>query len=194
MRVGEIPALKWTDVHFEEKYIWIHGQQLKSTETGKTIYYYEDSTKNEKGRSRGGRKFPMTKTIEEILIRLWEAQRTIGLDAEWVFEVEPGKWLTVQGIDDRLRDACRDLGFEATGIHTLRRSLNSNVLVGAGFVPEERAALLGHSPETNQRFYSFAKKDFFEDALERLEPSQEPSQTTEKIIDFNKVKKARKSL
>jgi integrase len=189
MRVGELPALKWTDINFEDRYIWIHGQQLETEENGHTVYYYEDATKNEKGRSRGGRKFPMTKAIEEILIRLWEAQKAIGLDAEWVFEYQSGDWITVRSIDDRLRDACKKLGLTASGCHSIRRSLNSNVLIEKGFNAEERAKLLGHSAETNQRYYSFARKDFYEDALERLEESQTDSQDNPKIINFIDVKK-----
>ncbi len=42
--------------------------------------------------------------------------------------------------------------------HALRMSLNSNVLIPLGISVADRAAMLGHSVETNLRFYSYAQK------------------------------------
>ena len=41
-------------------------------------------------------------------------------------------------------------------------SLNSNVLIPKGISVADRAAMLGHSIETNLKHYSFAQKDYLE--------------------------------
>lgn len=41
-------------------------------------------------------------------------------------------------------------------------SINSNVLIPMGISVADRAAMLGHSIETNLRYYSFAQKDYLD--------------------------------
>lgn len=65
LRAAELPALKWSDVH--DEYIHIHAQQLQHVRKGYTEYYYAGWTKNEKGVSQDGRKYPLTDAIEAIL-------------------------------------------------------------------------------------------------------------------------------
>nr|MCR4849636.1 hypothetical protein [Lachnospiraceae bacterium] len=66
-----------------------------------------------------------------------------------------------------------------------------------GFTDEERAKLLGHTPETNKRFYSFPTRDYLERARSRLDgPSEEvslftPSGLTSNLIIFEKEKSQR---
>ena len=56
------------------------------------------------------------------------------------------------------------LGYNVTNNHSFRMSLNSNVFIGKyGLPATERARLLGHSVETNLRYYSFAGKDSLDD-------------------------------
>lgn len=75
-------------------------------------------------------------------------------------------------------------------------SLNSNVLLPRGFTVAERAELLGHSIETNLRYYSYAKKSHLQDAKTRLDSGFEDCEVsrdtsgTPKIVQFTKIKKA----
>ena len=56
-----------------------------------------------------------------------------------------------------------------TNNHSFRMSLNSNVFIGEYGLPvTERARLLGHSVETNLRYYSFAGKDSLDDICAML--------------------------
>lgn len=41
-------------------------------------------------------------------------------------------------------------------------SLNSNVLISMGISPADRAAMPGHSIETNLKYYSFAQKGYID--------------------------------
>ena len=75
-------------------------------------------------------------------------------------------------------------------------SLNSNVLIPLGISVADRAAMLGHSVETNLKFYSYAQKGYIEDVRNRLNTGFSKPGTprdtsgTPKIVDFPQNKKA----
>ncbi len=82
MRVGELCALKWDDVQADA--IHIHAQQLMYKENGRN-YYYVDWTKDEKGFSQGGRRFPITIEIKNLLSEIKSVQDSLGIESEYVF-------------------------------------------------------------------------------------------------------------
>lgn len=168
MRVAEICSLRWDDV--KENCIHIHSQQL-SKKRGKgqgKLYYYAPWTKNEKGISHGGREFPLTNAIKAILSDLKAVQDDLGISSEFVFCHEDGEWIKTDAYITCLRRLCKSLGFIVTNNHAFRMSLNSNVFIPAGLPVTERARLLGHSVETNLRYYSFAGKDNLQDVCDLL--------------------------
>ena len=55
------------------------------------------------------------------------------------------------------------MGFQVTNNHAFRMSLNSNVFIPLGIPVTERARLLGHSVETNEKYYSYARKNSMQD-------------------------------
>ena len=58
-------------------------------------------------------------------------------------------------------------------------SLNSNVLLPMGVSVADRAAMLGHSIQTNLMFYSFAQKDYLDNVRELLDSQyEEPEGST----------------
>ena len=75
-------------------------------------------------------------------------------------------------------------------------SLNSNVLIPLGISAPDRAAMLGHSVETNLRHYSFAKKSYIEDVRNRLNTGFaghdvfRNTSETPKIVCFSQKRKA----
>ena len=58
-------------------------------------------------------------------------------------------------------------------------SLNSNVLLPLGISAADRAAMLGHSIETNLKYYSFAQKDYLDNVRALLDSvtGDEPAET-----------------
>lgn len=166
VRVGELCAIKWRDVY--EDRIHIHSQQLCDKTKGYTDYYYVPYTKNEKGISEDGREFPLTDAIEAILTELRDLQQEMGIESEYVFCHENGEWIKTDAYITFLRRLCRSFGFKVTNNHALRMSLNSNVLLPLGISVADRAAMLGHSIETNLKFYSFAQKNYLTDVRNRL--------------------------
>lgn len=156
VRQGEIPSLKWEDIG--ERLIHIHSQQNDHiTESGKE-YYYNPTTKNEKGESQNGRYIPLTKEVKHILDELKSKQETLGIHSEWVFAKEDGNWITTVGYYESLYKVCVDkLKLKLSNNHAFRIALNSYVLIPMGIEAPERARILGHSVETNLKHYTFSR-------------------------------------
>ena len=60
-----------------------------------------------------------------------------------------------------------------TNNHALRMSLNSNVLLPLEISAADRAAMLGHSVETNLLYYSFEQKDYLDYVSKKLDAQDE---------------------
>ncbi len=190
VRVGELCALKWSDISEDE--IHIHSQQLTKKVNGKKVYYYDNHTKNEKGISEDGRYFPLTPKINSILSELRSKQNDIGIKSEFIFCHENGEWIKTDAYTTFLRRLCRSKGFSVTNNHALRMSLNSNVFIPLGMDVAVRASLLGHSIETNLKYYSFARKGYIKEARELLSSQASGAFSTPvvplKIVSFPKEK------
>lgn len=165
-REAEIPALKWSDVL--DNRIHVHAQLNDHVVDGQKCYYYNPTTKNEKGVSRDGRYIPMTNEIRKILFALREKQKRLGIESEWVFCKEDGLWTTTAGYYEALYRLCKKLGLELTNNHAFRIALNSYVYVPMGLDVATRAKILGHSVETNLKNYTFARTDEYLDEVAEM--------------------------
>lgn len=116
-------------------------------------------TKNEKGISEGGRFVPILPETGEILDRIRQHQQDIGLVTDRIICEDDGSEVTNKSIEKYIGRVCRRLSLSATGIHSLRRTFNTVTLMDAGLTAVERAAILGHSPEVDERYYLIASKD-----------------------------------
>ena len=75
-----------------------------------------------------------------------------------------------------------------------RMSLNSNVLLPMGISVADRAAMLGHSIQTNLAFYSFAQKDYLDNVRQLLDSMGEsPEGTPPENRSIFQKKKAQKT-
>ncbi len=73
-----------------------------------------------------------------------------------------------------MRRLLKSLGFNITNNHAFRMSLNSNVLAGKLNLPvAKRAELLGHSVETNMKYYTYATKDDTDDLVSMFDNSHD---------------------
>ena len=192
VRVGELCALKWEDI--KEYSIHIHSQQLSRKGTSGKEYYLVPYTKNEKGISEDGREFPLTKNIKALLDEIKSKQDKLSIHSEYIFCHENGEWIKTDAYITFLRRLCQSKHFHVTNNHALRMSLNSNVLIPKGVSVADRAAMLGHSIETNLRHYSFAQKDYLDnvraildsDCDEMCENTSGTPREPHKIIQFSK--------
>lgn len=190
MRAGELCSLRWTDIASGR--IHIHTQQLKKRASDG--YEYVNWTKNEKGIPKGGRYFPVTIEIQELLDELRTGQIRAGICSDWVFANPDGSWIIADTCYEKfLHRICKNLGFTITNNHAVRMYFNSYVLIPKGIEVTNRAKLLGHSVEVNLKNYSFADYDYCETALEALNGGIPIPAYTQNVIEFE-TKKLRKSL
>jgi integrase len=171
VREGEIPSLKWADISPDR--IHIHSQQNDVIKDGKKIFYYNPTTKNEKGLSKDGRYIPLTQNTGKILRHLKTKQTALGINSEWVFAKENGDWITTASYAEALYYLCKGnssrgttgLNLKLSNNHAFRMALNSYVFIPMGLTVTERAMLLGHSVQTNIQFYSFSKSADYNDEI-----------------------------
>ena len=137
-----------------------HAQQLTRHNGGKKRFYFVPWTKNEKRKLvKAGRAFPLTDAIKDIFRRLKNNQEEMNIKSEYIFCKEDGSCINTFNYERNVNKLFKLMGFEGHNNHILRRSLNSNVFIPLGIPATERARMLGHSVETNLRFYSYADKD-----------------------------------
>ncbi len=116
MRVGEICALKWCDVEYEKHQIWIHEQQLKRiTPRGQDNEFYDVPwTKDEKGKSKGGRYFPIYPELKELLEEIKNKQQSQHIFSQYVICDENGGSLKTDAYETSLRRLCKSLKLNIT--------------------------------------------------------------------------------
>lgn len=202
VREGEIPSLKWSDIYNDR--IHIHSQQNDEMRDGKKVYYYNPTTKNEKGISQNGRYIPLTNNVRMILTELKNRQATLGIKTEWVFARINGEWTTTKSYSSSLYNLCKGnstrgtsgLGLRLSNNHAFRMALNSYVFIPMGLPVTERAKLLGHSVDTNLKYYSFAQSDnFLNEICNKWDDFNGNSSRNQaepnNLIDFTKEKSSR---
>lgn len=143
MRVGEVSALSWGNIF--DSYILIDKSEKYDRIEKK---YYIDKTKNGKERI-----FPITSEIRILLSALKRIEQERGFLCEWVFANESGR-IHAPVISSCLKNKCRQAGIEERGVHAFRRTINSKLRCN-GASATVAAALLGHTEEVNENYYTF---------------------------------------
>jgi len=146
MRVGELAALMWDDIKYNEGIILIrHSEKLSRI----NHEYYISNTKNGKIRQ-----FPLTKQIIELFDRIKEYELNHGWFGEYVFQDSNGR-ITKSKISGSIRRRTEKKDFFNTkSIHDIRRTLNSN-LKSHGITTATTSALLGHTESVNKNNYTY---------------------------------------
>jgi len=149
MRIGEILALKWNDVDFENERIHIHSTVQKVANSG-AKYRIKDGTKTNEGRF-----LSMSDSAKEYLVLLKNYYKEKGIISEFVCCTEVGTMQTERNLSRSL-----DLLLERASLpktispHTLRHTFGSTMLrKGVGI--EVVSKLMGHSSiELTLRIYT----------------------------------------
>lgn len=145
MRVGEIVALKWENICWNEGYFIINASEKYDRLTKE---YYIDTTKNKKVR-----KFPIDTTIESFLYNMTDIQYQFGIESDWIFANVNGR-IHASVVSSCIKNKCKQLGIPPRGIHAFRKTFNSNMRC-SGVSEVVAATLLGHSPQVNRDYYTF---------------------------------------
>ncbi len=182
MRVGELVALHKSDVYPDKGYIHVHRQQHPLYDSEGHLHFEElPFTKDEKKHPHGGRKVPIIPECQRVIDLAMELKGK----SEYLFHDAKGNWVSEDSYLANLRKRCRRVAREVlkdeslteeekqeladipTNNHAFRIAFNSQ-LIDCGLNARERALILGHSVETNERFYSKRDERSLESIASRL--------------------------
>ena len=182
MRIGELTALHKSDIDLERGYIHVHRQQHKYLNSdGHLVYEEVPYTKDEKKHPHGGRRVPLLPESRRAV----ELALELPVESEYLFHDDTGKMITEDSYNQNLRKRCqrvvrqvrnnKELDHDAklvvenmpTNNHAFRIAFNSK-LIDLGLSARERALILGHAVETNERFYSKRDERTLESIASRL--------------------------
>lgn len=187
MRVGEIAALRWSDI--DNEYIHIdhseHRLDFRSHEEAVEVYkrgwiqrqydIVEPIHANSKRtyiiaigepKNNRHRNFPIVKEIAELLNEI-RALKMVS-EASFIFCRKDGSRYTGHDIECAVARRGNEAGVGKTSIHEIRRTWSSNALKNNS--RKLVSNLLGHREETNARFYDYDTSSFTQkkDAVEQM--------------------------
>ncbi len=161
LRAGELAALHTADI--EDGFIHVHRQQLRDRSNGKQIFEEVGYTKDERKHPHDGRYVPITDACANVL-RLTEE---LPGESEYVFHDKDGNPVVKDSYEQNLRRRCARLGIKTSHNHAFRVAFNGR-LINLGFSPSDRALILGHAVETNERHYSRSDRRRLDDIRSRM--------------------------
>jgi len=160
MRVGEVVALKWEDIDFESKTIYVRRMENQYQEnnsdnrsTGKCCYEIIEG--NTKG-VFGERIVDLTDESIYILNLLKNYYESINLSTEWLFVYKNGTRIHNRAMESHLKKYCKAIGMpKFKSMHKIRCTYIS-MLRDSGMSFEKIAEEVGHqSVVTTMNNYSF---------------------------------------
>ena len=142
LRYDELAALKWSDIDFENKKIYVRKNIV-------TIYDYEDTERKTRKvnlqastKTSDGRTIPLIKSAEDILNSIKSKYQEINPDGFIINNSD--KMVHVDTISDSYTNIAKTAGIEnPLGIHTLRHTFAS-LLIKKGVDIKIVSDILGH--------------------------------------------------
>ena len=146
LRVGEVVALKWSDIRKGELHILRSEHRIN--EKGKPIEFVIGATKNKKTR-----KFPISSDLQSLFNKIRNLQEELGINSPYIFEGESGRILAPHVSNCCFRETAR-AGLDKQGVHAIRRTVSSN-LHKQGIPDATICLLLGHTEKVNKEHYDY---------------------------------------
>ena len=137
LRVGEICALRWGDVNFEEKAIYVHQtmQRLQCTESGENKTQILIS--NPKSNS-SVRRIPIPDELFNLIAQYRFPENAYFLTGT------PKQYVEPRNMQNKFKRAIKDCGIENANFHALRHTFATRC-VELGFDIKSLSEILGHS-------------------------------------------------
>lgn len=162
LRVGELCAIKKSDVDFE--HCQIHIQRMEQSYRPITLQNGElvkgNTTHRVVGRTKANSNRIIDLSDEAIAIinRAIELQKESSITSEYLFADEKGNNIIRQRINDCLAYYCKQLAIAYKSSHKIRKTVLSN-LFSKGFDIDEIMQVAGHRQKsTTMKYYIFSVK------------------------------------
>lgn len=151
LRVGEIKAIKWSDIDYENRCVWI-DKQIVETQVMNDDLTFNERTHVEVDHVKGNTQKGMRDIfLPDSSIRILERIRNMHIDNEYVFIFE-GKFLSTVTFNRHLADVCAALGINMHSSHDIRFS-GASVLFHVTKDEKQVQEALGHTTLTMTRHY-----------------------------------------
>lgn len=142
IRIGEMKALRWEDINWTERSIYLHTQALLDNELNDDLSFSRRkvviSNQMKGGTSRGYRKEYLT----DEAIKILEKARKLNPTGEYLFEPE-GKLMSTDRFNRRLKKYCEECGIKYRSSHKIRFYCASTAYDGKNLATISK--LMGHS-------------------------------------------------
>ena len=171
MRVGELSALAWVDVHLDDGYIYVHQAEVRDVIEGEPCKFRIEGTKTGKERE-----IPITSEMRSLFLYINNLQKEMGIKAEFVFENDKGR-VHKTAIASCAAAVSRKAGVKVKSIHCYRKTLSSTLHSLKSLSNLEISSMLGHGVDVNAKHYTFdlSELDIKQDAL---------SQANKQVVDL----------
>ncbi len=150
IRIGEMKAIRWTDINWEERTIYLHNQALLDNELNDDLTFSSRTvviSDQMKGfTSRGYRKEFLT---DQAIIILNKA-RYLNPTGEFVFEPN-GELISTDRFNRRLKRYCEECGIKYHSSHKIRFYCASTAYDGTNLATISK--LMGHSQVATTMHY-----------------------------------------
>lgn len=146
LRVGEVVALKWSDIRKNELHILRSEHRI--SKKGEPQQFVIGATKTKKNR-----RFPISSELQALFDKLKSLQAELGIESTFIFEGMDGRILAPHVSNCCFRETAR-AGLEKQGLHALRRTLSSN-LHKQGIPDATICLMLGHTERVNKEHYDY---------------------------------------
>ena len=139
LRIGELLAVKWSDVYWDKNYIHIHS-------TLQTGLLGEEKVKIKKGtKITDGRMIPLNENVKGYLKLLKEFDDVRGIKSEFIACTTTGTLHDPRNMARSLENVVKRAGLpKEITLHTLRHTFGS-ALIRQGIGVETVSKLLGHN-------------------------------------------------
>ena len=161
VRLGELTALKTTDLCRDGKYIHIQrmAQKVERQRPDETWYPTSWATVDHVKSSAGDRYVYLTKEARRIIKIIMDYNAENHLHEDDFLFFQRGKHITPTAIITRLRKYCNHIDTKQKGVHKIRKSYIS-ALLDAGININEIRKQVGHEDErTTLHNYAFNRVD-----------------------------------
>lgn len=129
--------------------------------------------------------------MEQLFEEIKKRNEQLGISPEYIFTTKEGNWLDKKQLGKYLHNLCKSVGINVTKNHGFRKTLNSKMRE-AGASSVQCAKLLGHSPETNERCYTYIRNEIDDEMRNLIEDLEQGTVSEEKgtemVIPFTKRK------
>lgn len=122
LRFGELAAIRWSDINFDERSVYVCGQMLDTVEVVELegdrmdfkVHHNQRYSHMKSGEST--RRLRMPEETCELLREVRQHQEELGIQSEYVFPVE-AEYLRKKTLNDKIKALAEHLGKDPTNYH-----------------------------------------------------------------------------